>query len=56
MKYQFVAAHRQQCPIKTMCCLLQVAVSVYYTWLRRAPSCRSQQNTGLGERNMHHRC
>ena len=52
MKYQFMAAHQREYPVKTMCRVLEVAVSGYYAWLRRlgAPSRRSQANTGLGER------
>jgi putative transposase len=53
MKYQFIAEHRQEYPISTMCRVLEVAVSGFYAWLRRAPSRRSQENTGLGERIMH---
>jgi transposase InsO family protein len=49
MKYQFIAQHRQEYPVSTMCRVLGVAVSGYYAWLGRAPSRRSQQNTGLGE-------
>jgi putative transposase len=50
MKYQFIAEHRQEYPVSTMCRVLEVAVSGFYAWLRRAPSRRSQENTGLGER------
>jgi putative transposase len=52
MKYQFIAAHQREYPVKTMCRVLEVAVSGFYAWLRRlgAPSRRSQANTGLGER------
>ena len=50
MKYQFIAEHRHEHPISTMCRVLEVAVSGFYAWLRRAPSRRSQQNTGVGER------
>jgi putative transposase len=50
MKYQFIAMHQQEYPVKTMCRVLEVAVSGYYAWLRRAPSRRSQENTVLGER------
>jgi len=56
MNYQFIAAHRQEYPIKTMCRVLEVAESGFYAWLRRAPSRRSQENTRLGEhimRNYH---
>lgn len=49
MKYQFIAEHRQEYPVSTMCRVLEVAVSGFYAWLRRAPSRRSQENTGLGE-------
>jgi transposase InsO family protein len=52
MKYQFIVEHRQEYPISTMCRVLEVAVSGYYAWLRRAPSCRSQESTRLGERIM----
>ena len=52
MKYQFIAAHQREYPVKTMCRVLEVAGSGFYAWLRRlgAPSRRSQANTGLGER------
>jgi putative transposase len=50
MKYQFIAEHRQEYPVSTMCRVLEVACSGFYAWLERAPSRRSQQNTGLGER------
>jgi transposase InsO family protein len=49
MKYQFIAEHREEYPVSIMCRVLGVAVSGYYAWLRRAPSRRSQQHTGLGE-------
>jgi len=50
MKYQFIAQHQQEYPISTMCRVLEVAVSGFYAWLRRAPSRRSQENTVLEER------
>lgn len=50
MKYQFIAEHRHEYPISTMCRVLEVAVSGDSAWLKRPPSRRSQQNTGLGER------
>ena len=50
MKYQFIAEHQQEYPIKTLCRVLGVAVSGYYAWRRRAPSRQSQENTVLGER------
>jgi putative transposase len=30
MKYQFIAEHRQEYPITTMCRVLEVSVSGYY--------------------------
>ena len=50
MKYEFIARHQQEYPISTMCRVLEVASSGFYAWLRRVPSRRSQENTGLGER------
>ena len=50
MKYGFIREHQREYPISTMCRVLEVAVSGFYAWLRRAPSRRSQENTGLGER------
>jgi transposase InsO family protein len=50
MTYQFIAEHQQEYPVKTMCRVLEVAVSGYYAWRRRAASQGSQQNIGLGER------
>ena len=50
MKYQFIATHRQDYPISTMCRVLQVSVSGYYAWLKRAPSRRSQKDARLSER------
>lgn len=35
MKYQFLATHQQEYPIKTMCRVLEVAMSGYSAWLRR---------------------
>ena len=37
MKYQFMAAQQEEYAIKTMCRVLEVAVSGYYAWLRRTP-------------------
>ena len=49
MKDQFIAEHRHEYPVGTMCRVLEVAVSGYYAWFKRPPSRRSQQNTGVGE-------
>ena len=50
MKYGFIREHQREYPISTMCRVLEVAVSGFYAGLRRAPTRRSQENTGLGER------
>lgn len=49
MKYQFIAMHRQDYPISTMCRVLQVSVSGYYAWHNRAPSQRSREDALLSE-------
>lgn len=53
MKYQFIAMHRQDYPISTLCRVLEVSVSGYYAWLKRAPSRRSQEDALLSERICH---
>ena len=50
MKYQFIAEYRHAYAISTMCRVLEVAISGDSAWLKRPPSRRSHQNTGLGER------
>lgn len=50
MKYQFMAIHQQDYPIKTLCRVLEVSVSGYYAWRQRAPSRRSQEDALLSER------
>jgi transposase InsO family protein len=50
MKYQFVAEHRQEYPITTMCRVLEVSVSGYYAWCHRTPSRHSREDAHLAEK------
>jgi putative transposase len=53
MKYQFIAEHRQEYPISTMCRVLEVAVSGFYAWLRRLGAQPPQPaEHGVGERSV----
>jgi transposase InsO family protein len=49
MKYQFIAAHREEHPVGRMCRVLGVARSGYYAWLVSPVSQREQRNQALGE-------
>ena len=50
MKYQFIAAHQREYPVKTMCRILEVAVSGYFAWLRRRarPAAAARRMRGWG--------
>jgi len=43
MRYQFVHEHRTLWPVRLVCRTLSVSHSVYYAWLNRAQSIRSQR-------------
>jgi len=45
-----VKANRAEYPVAMMCRLLEVSTSGYYTWLKRPPSKRAQENAILTER------
>ena len=47
MKYAWIHQHRDSFPIVTMCAVLQVSKSGYYTSLRREPSPRAQRSARI---------
>lgn len=49
MTYQFVAEHRQEYPITTMCRVLEVSVSGYYAWCKREPSQHARSDAHLAK-------
>jgi putative transposase len=50
MKYQFIAEYQLEYPITTMCRVLEVSVSGYYAWRKRAPSLHSREDAQLAEK------
>jgi putative transposase len=49
MTYQFMAEHRQEYPITTMCRALEVSVSGYYAWCKREPSQHARSDAQLAK-------
>ena len=49
MKYQFIAAHREEHPVARMCGVLGIARSGYYAWLESPLSQREQRNQALSD-------
>lgn len=49
MKFRFVAAHREQWPVRVQCEVLGVSVSGFYDWLGRTPGPRSRRRAALTE-------
>ena len=50
MKYAFIASHTRQFAVSVMCQALEVSVSGYYAWRRRAPSARQRADAALSVR------
>ena len=49
MKSQFIAEYRQESPMTTMCRVLEVSVSGYYAWYKRAASQHNREDALLAE-------
>jgi putative transposase len=47
VKYQFIAAHRQQFQIRLMCRVLDISRSGFYAWVKRPSSARKMADEGL---------
>ena len=49
MKYAMIKSHKNDFPLRMMCCLLAVSRGGYYEWLDRPASNRSQADKALAE-------
>jgi len=49
VKYQFIAAHREEFEIRVMCRVLTVSRSGYYAWLKRPTSSREMADQALSQ-------
>jgi putative transposase len=50
VKFAFVKEHRRRWPVRVMCCVLKVARSGFYAWLKRKPSARQMHQQKLLEK------
>ncbi len=50
MRFQFIADHRGEFPVRRMCSVLDVSPSGYYAWRKRPPSAREMANRELLEK------
>jgi putative transposase len=47
MRYEFIAAHRQEFPTRLMCQVLEVSTGGYYEWRHRPPSAHRERSEAL---------
>jgi putative transposase len=52
VKYQCIADHRREFPVRMMCRLFGVKASGFYAWQARPPNKRSLENNQLSDRIM----
>lgn len=50
MRYQFIVQYQHEYPITVMCRVLDVSVSGYYAWCKRAPSQHSREDAQWAEK------
>ena len=50
MRYEFIAAHRQEFPTRLMCQVLEVSTGGYYEWRHRPPSAHRERSEALAAR------
>lgn len=47
MRFAFIAGHRTQWPVPTLCRCLEVSVTGFWSWCSRAPSARARRDADL---------